>query len=494
MKKLGTALSQPSSSRRGFLKSLTAASLLLPLSGVRAKNNTTGTSTAFKSPPLDYGQRKGDTVNFTLTLGTHKTRFFDGVETATLGINQSYLGPVLRAKRGDKVRIKVNNQIGMPSTLHWHGMILPANMDGGPHQEIKQGESWVAEYNIRQQASTLWYHSHQMHHTGSQVYHGLAGMFIIDDEHSQKMDLPQEYGVDDLPCTIQDRRFNRDGSLAYINSMHDRMMGMQGNTMLVNGVITPMLKAERSLLRLRLHNGSNARLYQLAFSDRRDFQVIASDGGFLAEPLTVGTIRLGVGERVEILVDVSDKPVIELQNQQSAGMMGGMMGGGSAMTIMTIDARQAHPSAHPIPTKLRAISGIPDLKSVVTTRQFDLQMSMGMGMMGGGFRINGQSMDPARIDFQVKRNSTEIWEVSNGSFMPHPFHVHGVQFHILGRNGKQPLSDESGLKDTVLIQSAEAVHLIMTFPDYSDTKIPYMYHCHNLEHEDQGMMGQFLVV
>lgn len=113
----------------------------------------------------------------------------------------------------------------MPSTLHWHGMILPANMDGSPHQEIKQGESWVAEYDIRQQASTLWYHSHQMHHTGSQVYHGLAGLFIIDDEHSQQMDLPQEYGVDDLPCTIQDRRFNRDGSLAYISSMHDRMMG-----------------------------------------------------------------------------------------------------------------------------------------------------------------------------------------------------------------------------------------------------------------------------
>lgn len=201
------------------------------------------------------------------------------------------------------------------------------------------------------------------------------------------------------------------------------------------------------------------------------------------------TIRLGVGERVEILVDVSDKRVIELQNQQR----GGMMGGGSAMTIMTIDARQAQPSTHPIPTKLRAINGIPDLKSVIITRQFGLQMSMGM-MTGGGFRINGQSMDPARIDFQVKRNSTEIWEVRNDSFMPHPFHVHGVQFHILDRNGKQPLSDESGLKDTVLIQSAEAVRLIMTFPDYSDTKIPYMYHCHNLEHEDQGMMGQFLVI
>lgn len=500
MKKLTDSLLQTPPDRRRFLKSLGAASLIVPFSGSTTSADTsTGTNTlnTFKVPPLDLGQRSGDTLNFNLQLAVSKSQFFKGINTSTLGINQSYLGPVLRAKRGDTVRITVNNQIGVPSTLHWHGMVLPANMDGGPHQSIKSGDSWTAEFEIRQEASTLWYHSHQKQQTGAQVYHGLAGLFIIDDDGSQALGLPQEYGVDDIPCTIQDRRFNRDGSLSYIGSMHDRMMGMEGDTILVNGVVTPTLQAQRSLLRLRLHNGSNARTYQLAFNDQRNFQVIASDGGFLAAPVAVNALQLAVGERVEILVDVSDKQVIQLQSQQAAsgGMMMGMMGGGSgsgAFTIMTIDARQAPTSSNAIPTNLRAMSAIPDPKAAIETRKFDLQM--GMGMMSGGFKINGQSMEMSRIDFQVKRNSTEIWEVRNDSPMAHPFHVHNVQFHILDRNGKEPAPVESGLKDTVLVQRGEVVRLVMTFPEYSDAKTPYMYHCHILEHEDQGMMGQFVVV
>ena len=484
------------SNRRHFLKSCGAASLIVPFSGATARADAaTGAINAFNVPPLDSGQRSGDTLNFNLQLGVSKRQFFNGIDTTTLGINQNYLGPVLRAKRGDNVRINVTNQIGVPSTLHWHGMVLPANMDGGPHQEIKPGGSWTSEFKIRQEASTLWYHSHQMHQTGAQVYHGLAGLFIIDDDGSQQLGLPQEYGVDDIPCTIQDRRFNRDGSLIYIGSMHDRMMGMEGDTILVNGVVTPTLQAGRSLLRLRLHNGSNARTYQLAFNDQRNFQVIASDGGFLAAPVTVDSLRLAVGERVEILVDVSDKKVIQLQSLpvSSGGMMMGMMRGGSKpFTVMTIDAGQAKKSTHTIPDTLRTTNAIPDPKASVTTRQFDLQM--GMGMMRGGFRINGKTMEMSRIDFQVKRNSTEIWEVRNDSPMAHPFHVHNVQFHILDINGKKPTQIEAGLKDTVLVQRGEVVRIVMSFPEYSDTKIPYMYHCHILEHEDQGMMGQFTVV
>ncbi len=485
------------SSRRRFIKSLTAINLLPFITSTTVNADNTKpvrSANTFAVPPLASGKRSGKTVNFNLKLGVSQTQFFKGVNTATLGINQSYLGPVLRAKRGDKVRITVENQIGVGSTLHWHGMMLPASMDGGPHQEIKNGESWVSEYEIKQEASTLWYHSHQMHQTGAQVYYGLAGLFILDDDDSHQLGLPHEYGVDDIPCTIQDRRFKRDGNLSYIDSMHDRMMGMEGNTILVNGVVTPLLKAQRSLLRLRLHNGSNARTYQLAFSDERSFQVIASDGGFLAAPVTVKSLRLAVGERIEVLVDVSDRKVVQLQSQQSSGggMMRMMSGGSEPFTVMTIDAEQVKESAHTLPKTLRAMKAIPDPKDAIKTRQFDLQM--GMGMMGGGFRINGKSMDISRIDFEVMRNSTEIWEVRNDSPMAHPFHVHNVQFHILDRNGKKPAQIESGLKDTVLVQRGEVVRIIMTFPEYSDSKVPYMYHCHILEHEDQGMMGQFVVV
>ena len=174
------------------------------------------------------------------------------------------------------------------------------------------------------------------------------------------------------------------------------------------------------------------------------------------------------------------------------GMMSRSTGKSSAFTIMTIDATQVQRSSHKIPDTLRAMTAIPDPKKSINTRQFDLQM--GMGMMGGGFRINDKTMDKSRIDFQVKRNSTEIWEVRNDSPMAHPFHVHNVQFHILDRNGKAPSAIEAGLKDTVLVQRGEVVRIVMTFPEYSDAKTPYMYHCHILEHEDQGMMGQFVVV
>ncbi len=224
-------------SRRNFIKSLGVTGLLGSFATpLWAKNNGVSLNT-FVVPPLDRGVRNGNNVTFKLAIRAGKTSFFNGVNTPTLGVNQSYLGPVLRAKRGDTVNINVNNGINEVTTLHWHGMTLPAHMDGGPHQSIQPKKTWRSTFEIRQEAATLWYHSHAMHKTGPQVYHGLAGMFIIDDESSDKLGLPNEYGVDDIPCTIQDRRFNQDGTLSYMSSMPDRMMGMQGSIVLVNGVV-----------------------------------------------------------------------------------------------------------------------------------------------------------------------------------------------------------------------------------------------------------------
>jgi bilirubin oxidase len=293
--------------------------------------------------------------------------------------------------------------------------------------------------------------------------------------------------------------------------MPDRMMGMQGSTILVNGVVTPTLKAKSTLLRLRLHNGSNARTYRLAFSDARLFHIIASDCGFLPRPFQTNEVRLAAAERVEILVDVSDKKQIMLKSLATSGggmmPMMRMMNSSPEMNIMLIDASQAKQSPRKIPIELRNNTLALNPKSAVTRRKFDLQMGMmggGMGMMGNMagagnsgtsmFQINSKSMDIKRIDFQTKRNTTEIWEIGNSSPMAHPFHVHNVQFRILDRNGKRPHPSESGLKDVVLVQSNEKVRIIMKFPEYSDSQTPYMYHCHILEHEDQGMMGQFVVV
>ncbi len=499
-------------SRRTFIKSA-GASLLLPLSttSLLAKTSPAGLNT-FVVPPLNTGVREGNKVSYKLSINAGKTEFFKGVNTPTLGLNQSYLGPVLRAKRGDTVSIKVENHINDVTTVHWHGMTLPANMDGGPHQPINPNKSWVSEYEIRQEAATLWYHSHTMHKTGPQVYFGLAGMFIIDDEGSDKLGLPDEYGVDDIPCTIQDRRFNQDGTFSYLNTMQDNMMGMKGFIIMVNGVVAPTLVAKSTLMRLRLHNGSNARTYNLAFGDGRPFHVIATDCGFLHKPFQTNKISLAAAERIEILVDVSDRKEVMLKSLASSGGGGmgmmRMMGGDKELNIMKIDARQAKQSTRKVPTILRKSNLQLDQKNVTQTRKFSLQMGMmggGMGRMmnrmngaeneGGMFRINGKSMDINRIDFQVKANSTEIWEITNDSPMAHPFHVHNVQFRILDRNGKRPHPSESGLKDVVLVPGHHSrVRILMKFPEYSDAKIPYMYHCHILEHEDQGMMGQFTVV
>ena len=496
--------------RRSFIKTAATASFLIPYSSSLLAKVVANTGNTFVVPPLYTGERTGNHVTFQLSVNAGNSMFFNGLNTPTIGINQNYLGPVLRAKRGDNVNINVTNKINDVTTLHWHGMTLPAKMDGGPHQSINPGETWNSQFQIRQEASTLWYHSHAMHKTGPQVYHGLAGLFIIDDDGSDQLGLPSEYGVDDIPCTIQDRRFNRDGSLSYLTVMPDRMMGMQGSTILVNGVVTPTLKAKSTLLRLRLHNGSNARTYQLAFSDARPFHVIASDCGFLPRPFQTNEVRLAAAERIEILVDVSDKKQIMLKSMATSGdgmmPMMRMMNNSQEMNIMMIDASQAKQSSLRVPTVLRNSTAKLNPNAAVTTRRFELQMGMmggGMGMMrnragagnaGGMFQINGKSMDINRIDFQVKRNTTEIWEIGNNSPMAHPFHVHNVQFRVLDRNGKAPDPSETGLKDVVLVHSNERVRIIMSFPEYSDAKTPYMYHCHILEHEDQGMMGQFVVV
>lgn len=334
-------------SRRNFIKSAGAASLLLPFSSpLMAKTDNLSLNTFFV-PSLDRGIRDGSKVRFKLSAQTGKTAFFKGKKkTLTAGLNQAHMGPVLRAKRGDIVSIEVNNKIKDVITLHWHGMTLPANMDGGPHQSINTGETWIPEFKIRQEAATLWYHSHAMHKTGPQVYYGLAGLFIIDDESSDKLGLPDDYGVDDIPCTIQDRRFNQDGTLSYMSAMPDHMMGMMGSIVMVNGVIAPTLVAKSTLLRLRLHNGSNARTYNLTFSDGRPFHVIASDCGFLHKPFQTNKVRLAAAERVEILVDVSDRKEVLLKSMPSSagGMMRMMQMNNKELNIMKIDARHAEQS------------------------------------------------------------------------------------------------------------------------------------------------------
>ena len=502
--------------RRNFLKSSAASAVVLggvavywPRSGFAQP--TSGMINSLKIPTLETGRDEGGVQVYDLTMQNGITEFFEGYQTPTSGINGSYFGPTLKMRDGVAVRINVTNTLGEPSTLHWHGMHLPARMDGGPHQIVQDGQTWSPEFTVKQKAASLWYHPHLMGKTAEHVWRGMAGMVIIEDDETDALGLPNSYGVDDVPVVLQDRMFSRDGRMDYGLSMHSRMMGMIGNIPLVNGTYAPYFEATTTKLRLRILNGSNASTYNLALDDGQPITQIATDGGLLEAPVQMQVLQLAPAERAEIIVDVSAGNAVTLHNIEVAntdsggGMMGGGMGGGmmggennnaQAFPFLEIRPAQNLQDSVSLPDRLAKMEWL-NPADVVNTRRFDLEMAMGpAAMMGSGnsHSINGKVMDMGRIDEVVKLGDTEIWELRNVSMMPHPFHMHDVQFQVLDRNGQPPAPNERGRKDVVMVNSGEVVRIIMRFEDYSDPNSPFMYHCHILEHEDAGMMGQFIVV
>ncbi|PCJ22470.1 MAG: oxidase [SAR86 cluster bacterium] len=470
-------------------------------------------------PELAQGELSEGTRKFQLNLQQGSREFFPNISTPTFGINGNYLGPTLRFQRNELVSLQVNNQLGEPSTLHWHGFHVPAQEDGGPHQVIANGDSWTAQFSVRQFASTFWYHSHMLHSSGEQVYKGLAGMIIVEEDDLQ-LELPSTYGVDDIPLIVQDRRFSNDGSFQYLSAYQDSVIGMHGDTILVNGTAQAYLEVSTTLVRFRLLNASNARTYTFAFSDGRDFKQIASDGGFLEKPVTLNKLELAPAERGEIVVDFSDGQQLQLVSlgrvtnfPEFPGAMSEMMRSLNAQEFDILDIRPQEKlqNSAELPEHLTSIYRLPEA-AASNTRQFKLSMGSGMrsgddrgpgtgsrngnggGYGGGNFSINGRRMDTNFINERIQFNTTEIWELSNNSPMMHPFHVHNGQFQLLDRDGQPPSENELGWKDTVRVGSGEKVRIIMRFTDFTDNESAYMYHCHILEHEDNGMMGQFLVI
>lgn len=457
-----------------------------------------------KIPTAEYGSDKDGTQVYNLTLQNGTTEFFEGQKTKTSGINTSYLGPTLIMQKGQKVRFNVTNNLGEVSTLHWHGMHLPASQDGGPHQLIKHGETWSPEFTVNQQAASLWYHPHLKNKTAEHVWRGMAGMLIIEDEEVNELGLPQNYGLDDIPLILQDRTFDQNGNMDYDPSMHSVMMGMIGNVPLANGTTSAYFDAKTNLLRLRILNASNASFYNLGFNTNKPFWQIGSDGGLLENSVKLSRLLLAPGERAEIIVRLEERKTITLRNfawnpQGNGGGNSGMMGNISStpeFNFLEIRTNNSLIDLGKVPSSLINMDKLNEADATVN-RTFVLQMNMGPRVMLGlvnSHLINNKSMKMSHIDEFVKVGTTEIWEIRNDSIMAHPFHIHDVQFQILDRDGNSPKNGERGRKDVVLVNPGETVRLIMKFEDYSDPEIPFMYHCHILEHEDAGMMGQFVVV
>jgi len=448
---------------------------------------------------------------------SYRGKVLKGDRRVLQNIPGSYLGPVIRVHRGQKIRITFYNQLGEQSIIHWHGLHVPETADGHPRYAVGENRRYVYEFEVKNRAGSYWFHPHPHGMTGRQVYGGLAGLFIVSDDEEQKLDLPA--GEYDLPLVIQDRSFGADNRLRYIGSPMQRMTGFLGDSILVNGQVNHDQPVATRPYRVRLYNGSNSRIYKLAWRNGDPLTVIGTDGGLLEQPVTRPYVTLAPAERVELWVDFSQDKVgttrmlhsLEFSGGSMGMMMGGAAQGQSELYVMKFSVQEKVSHNTGLPKQLRPMHrfNIKDAVNLDNPRQFQFTMAhMSWGINGRTF-----SMRDVADDEIVKLNTTEVWEISNDASgmgmgmmrrmggMPHPLHVHGRQFLVIGRS---PASDnksdwqtvsggfvDEGWKDTVLIMPGERVKLLMQFTDYTGT---YLYHCHNLEHEDLGMMRNYRIV
>lgn len=481
------------------------------------------------------------TIALRMAKGRHS--FTPGQAIASAGINGAFLGPLVRVNRGSAVTFAVENAMDEITTLHWHGLFVPSDNDGGPHSAIAPGETWLPQIRIDQPPALTWFHPHVHGGTARQAHLGLAGLLLVTDGGDRERGLPSRHGVDDLPLILQDRRV-LDGETPYAPDMMDIIHGFRGTHIAVNGAIGPVAPVPAGLVRLRFLNAANARNFHLRFSDGRPMHVIASDGGYLAKPAETALLTIAPGERYEMLADFSDgAPVSLVTLPDDNGRFGtGMMDRMKAVAS-SLAADEAHvmafAPAEGLSAEIRRLPdalddpGTADPAKAAQRREFlfderlmqNMAAMMGGGQMGGGMMggqmsgmdhsahagrpsgqtgpavsamtsgiamaIAGAPFDMGRIDVEAKLGTEEIWTLSTQD-MAHPFHIHGASFRVLTKNGKAPVSHETGWKDTSLISGK--AELLVRFNRPASKDKPFMFHCHILEHEDAGMMGQFITV
>ncbi len=422
----------------------------------------------------------------------------------------SYLGPTLRLRRGQKVKITFVNDLPEASIIHWHGLDVPEAADGHPHLAIEPGQRYVYEFEVINRAGTYWYHPHPHGRTGAQVARGLAGLLIVEDDEETRLQLPA--GVRELCCVLQDRRVDADNQFSYLGpGMMDRMHGFLGDRFLVNGRPAPTLDVPSQAHRVRLLNGSSSRVYKLAWSDGTPLTVIGSDGGLLERPRTQRHLTLAPAQRADLIIDLSGRaPGSTVHLQATAfpqsdvdptmGMMGGAAGADTALLTLKINRSVA--SSFTLPDRLSTFDAAWAPVANAPVRDLPITFRQAQWFLDGR-TFDMHETTPAET---VAAGSTHIWNVMNvggmmGTPMAHPFHMHGRQFRVLSRaplTGATPGSTavregllDDGWHDTVLVLPNEQVKLQVRFSEYPGL---FLYHCHLLEHEDMGMMRNFRIV
>lgn len=437
-------------------------------------------------PPLLTPVIQNGVKLFVLNMTKSQGQLIPGLTSDTMVFNGSYLGPTIRASEGDKVRMAITDSLGEDTTVHWHGLHLPAIDDGGVEDVISPGQTWnPPAFTIKQEASTNWYHPHVMGRTSKQLALGLAGMMILDDNSAASAALPHQYGIDDIPLLLQSQIISSSGAIKY----DENTFGAPGDQypLFVNGMnvdLVPTLNTSQSRLRFRLLNASIGDVLTISFVDGKPFTEVATDGGFLPSPLTVTSVRLTPGERSEIVVDLTGSRVLQATQETTL-----ITGGSGTHTVLQINSSGTGAPPPPLPAVLNTIVPLNTTGSRSRTIQFTGD--------GVGFGINGLdavTMDDLMKDpIHVPLGSTEVWDVVNTTAQDHDFHMHDGSFQILSIGGMPPTGDKVGWKDTVEIPPGITVQVAMHFTDYSDRAKAYMLHCHLTPHEDQGMMALFYV-
>ena len=519
--------------RRQLLKLglMGGAGLALPLGTVSVPLARLGAAAAVTSPgvepftvplpvpPVLEPVRPDDDVDYyEITQKEGEAEILPGLKTTVWGYDGIFPGPTIEARSGREVVIRQTNELPVPVVVHLHGGKTPPESDGYPTDLIlpkgkgsdhstshshggSQGSNIPGggghqghkdyTYPNEQHGATLWYHDHRMDFTGPQVYRGLAGFYLLRDEIEDELPLPK--GEKEVPLMICDRTFEEDGSFYYpsvdpsLQGEHGTLAsaidGMFGDTVLVNGSPWPFMEVSNIRYRFRILNASNARVYDLALDPPppggRPFVQVGSDGGLLEAPVAHDRILASPAERYDVVIDFSRYPVgteVTLKNLE---------GEGRVRDVMRFVVARKENDESTVPEKLAPELDFPNPEQAEVTRRFQF---IAGGAWGGMSTINGKIFDADRIDADPRLDSTEIWEISADP--QHPIHLHLVHFKVLSRNGEPPEPHEAGWKDTVFTRGG-TVRVAARFEGY---KGKYVFHCHNLEHEDMMMMANFEVV
>ncbi len=443
-------------------------------------------------------------TQFNLTIKDTFAQLRPGNQTITGAVNNSqFWGPTLIFNQGDTVHIWIKNTLNDSTTIHWHGLHLPAVMDGGPHQVIPPGTIWQPYWKVTNNASTYWYHPHLHNMTLNHITKGIGGFIIVRDAVEAALLLPRKYGIDDIPLALTSRGYTSANVFTITNGT---TISEYGDYALANGTPKAQITLPKQMVRFRILNAEIERGYNLGFSDNRTFYVIGNDGGLLNAPVPLTRVKLMVGERVEILVNLGTNNVGDTLNMRAfnSGQVFGFPGaepqqsGINGSLLNNKDFTVLHiivgaTTTNPITAVPATLANNTYWTAADATVNRTITVTPGSGVGLSEFYFNNANFNMTTINQTVNLNDIEKWTITNSNIFSHAFHIHDVQFKIVSRSSGTVAAYESGWKDVLYLPKGESATFVAKFADYSDAIHPFMYHCHFSNHEDGGMMGQFVV-